>query len=303
MEVVMNHSLKIPLCVIASLLRTLNAASADVIAYDGFGNGPLPDIGGSNGGTGWSSPWQDINSSMQTAIVMPGLSFGQLKTTPGAAVTPSGGSFDAATYYRAIAPYSAPENKVYVSFLLRQDAGFGSFAGLTFGNYPTGIWVGSPLGYYTYGFMIGDGLIVDTGMDVIQGQTTLLVFEMEKFDSPAYTQLRLFVNPDPAAPQPKYDNAHHAWGGPLPTSMQIKNDGGYTTDEIRVGTTWQSVLPLQCPADVSGGGNGVVDVDDLLTVINNWGDCPAPCAADIMLDGVVDVDDLLAVINAWGACP
>jgi hypothetical protein len=52
--------------------------------------------------------------------------------------------------------------------------------------------------------------------------------------------------------------------------------------------------------------NGTVDVDDLLAVINAWGDCPAPpgtCFADIAPlggNGVINVDDLLAVINNWG---
>ena len=55
-----------------------------------------------------------------------------------------------------------------------------------------------------------------------------------------------------------------------------------------------------------GPPDGVVDVDDLLTVINSWGLCPAPCVADAPLspcpNGVVDVDDLLEVINHWGEC-
>lgn len=51
--------------------------------------------------------------------------------------------------------------------------------------------------------------------------------------------------------------------------------------------------------------NGVVDVDDLLTVINAWGGVCAPfCPADLapapVVDGVVNVDDLLEVINNWG---
>jgi hypothetical protein len=52
-----------------------------------------------------------------------------------------------------------------------------------------------------------------------------------------------------------------------------------------------------CPADVTG--NGIVDVDDLLAVINNWGNLGQ---GDITGNGIVDVDDLLAVINGWGAC-
>jgi hypothetical protein len=64
--------------------------------------------------------------------------------------------------------------------------------------------------------------------------------------------------------------------------------------------------PTECAPDISPeGGNNEVDVDDLLAVINAWGDCEAPpsnCAGDIVETGVVDVDDLLAVINAWGRC-
>jgi hypothetical protein len=67
-------------------------------------------------------------------------------------------------------------------------------------------------------------------------------------------------------------------------------------------SVWMNNPP--CPPDNSPlGGNGVVDVDDLLNVINNWGGVSGP--ADIVPlfgDGVIDVDDLLAVINGWGPC-
>jgi CxxC motif-containing protein (DUF1111 family) len=58
-----------------------------------------------------------------------------------------------------------------------------------------------------------------------------------------------------------------------------------------------------CDQDVNGTGG--IDVDDLLTVINQWGNCPAvpaPCAGDVTNNDIVDVDDLLAVVNAWGLC-
>ena len=60
-----------------------------------------------------------------------------------------------------------------------------------------------------------------------------------------------------------------------------------------------------CPADVApSGGNGVVDVDDLITIINSWGPCEkgSECPADITGNKEVDVDDLLEVINSWGDC-
>ena len=70
-----------------------------------------------------------------------------------------------------------------------------------------------------------------------------------------------------------------------------------------------------CAADIAPpAGDGTVNVDDLLAVINSWGPCPAPpapgsCPADIAPpgpphgNGVVNVDDLLAIINGWGPCP
>jgi hypothetical protein len=67
-----------------------------------------------------------------------------------------------------------------------------------------------------------------------------------------------------------------------------------------------------CPADIAPrpsfanpqGTNGIVDIDDLLTVITSWGKCPptGPCFGDVAHSGSVDLDDLLAVINGWGPC-
>jgi hypothetical protein len=64
--------------------------------------------------------------------------------------------------------------------------------------------------------------------------------------------------------------------------------------------------PVECPADIAPkGGDGQVDVNDLLEVIAAWGVCPGPlnCPADINVDQFIDVNDLLIVIAAWGACP
>jgi hypothetical protein len=55
------------------------------------------------------------------------------------------------------------------------------------------------------------------------------------------------------------------------------------------------------PGDANG--DGLVDVDDLLLVINGWGACPDPkvesCPGDLDESTTVDVDDLLIVINGW----
>ena len=68
-----------------------------------------------------------------------------------------------------------------------------------------------------------------------------------------------------------------------------------------------AAAPAPCEGDITGDKS--VDVDDLLAVLNGWGDCPQPpsaCLSDIapdLRDGVVDVDDLLEVIVSWGDCP
>ena len=55
-----------------------------------------------------------------------------------------------------------------------------------------------------------------------------------------------------------------------------------------------------CIGDVDG--NGAVDVDDMLGVLNSWGPCDS-CAADFDASGTVDVNDMLAILAAWGTCP
>ena len=60
-----------------------------------------------------------------------------------------------------------------------------------------------------------------------------------------------------------------------------------------------------CVADIAPpNGDGVVNTDDLLLVINSWGPCPG-CDADVAPlggNGFVNTDDLLVIINNWGAC-
>jgi hypothetical protein len=62
-----------------------------------------------------------------------------------------------------------------------------------------------------------------------------------------------------------------------------------------------------CSADIAPlpNGDGLVNVNDLLSIITSWGACPE-CPADIAPPGgnnVVNVDDLLQVVTHWGPCP
>ena len=70
--------------------------------------------------------------------------------------------------------------------------------------------------------------------------------------------------------------------------------------EVRGGFWNGSVIPL-CAADIATPHDGMVNIDDLLVVINQWGSVGGP--GDVNHDNIVNIDDLLAVIGAWGNCP
>jgi len=67
-----------------------------------------------------------------------------------------------------------------------------------------------------------------------------------------------------------------------------------------------NVPGVACAADIVR--NGIVDGNDLLSVISTWGGCTCSmnCPANVDTSGgntSVDVNDLLKVITTWGGCP
>ena len=92
-----------------------------------------------------------------------------------------------------------------------------------------------------------------------------------------------------------YDAAlHDCDGNGEPDLLDILLDPAVDQDE--------TVIPDVCEAAGDVTGNGVVDVQDLVTITLMWGNCPpaSPCFGDTNQDGRVDVIDLLAVILNWG---
>ncbi len=225
--------------VFAAFLFSVAGARASVIAYEGFGNGPRANLDGSAGGSGWTAPWTDSASALVTSVGGTGLSYPLLRQTAGGAVTPAGGSFNAASYSRPYAPIPTPANHIFISFLLRPEAGSGTFGGLSFGGYSM---IGQPLTYNTYGMRLGRYQFADSGIPVIEGQTALLVLELEVMG--AQTAYRLYVNPPLSQGKPAFPSAHSLVNSvTLPTALMLSNDGGFTTDEIRVATTWAESVP------------------------------------------------------------
>ena len=55
--------------------------------------------------------------------------------------------------------------------------------------------------------------------------------------------------------------------------------------------------PTTIPEDVTG--DGVVNLDDVLLVLAQWGSCEAPCQGDVNGDSMIDINDILAVLAVW----
>ncbi|MCH2135564.1 MAG: FG-GAP repeat protein [Phycisphaerales bacterium] len=61
------------------------------------------------------------------------------------------------------------------------------------------------------------------------------------------------------------------------------------------------ITPFAAPCPGDTNADQTVGVDDILTIIAQWGACP-DCGGDVTQDGHVGVDDILLVIARWGDC-
>jgi hypothetical protein len=97
---------------------------------------------------------------------------------------------------------------------------------------------------------------------------------------------------------------------PIPTPGLYRIRIGSANDIRGVGTvTVACGVANTCPEDcVPAGGNGAVDVDDLMSVINAMGATDSACdvtpvACDGTIgNGVVNIDDVVAIIREFGPC-
>ena len=103
----------------------------------------------------------------------------------------------------------------------------------------------------------------------------------------------------------------------LSTDMRIRftaNDDNSTPSIVEAGVDAFRISTLDCPDipncpwDVANPPDNTVNLDDLLALLANWGDCPGQpndCPWDIAEpeDDIVNLDDLLALLANWGPCP
>lgn len=132
--------------------------------------------------------------------------------------------------------------------------------------------------------------------DHITGGGTYTVFS--EFAALNRLELDLVINADDPI---HFDSGMVPVGAPWPRiKVTVAMNGEPACYDIRLNV---AAKPLH--ADING--DGVVGIDDLLSVIHDWGDCPPlpeACPADIVpeLEGdrQVNVDDLIKIVTEWG---
>lgn len=247
----MNHRIAIPtLFSLAAAVMLAPCANAQLLAYDGFTNGPAANLDGSTGGTGWTTPWNDTGTD-PTGIAG-GLSYQGLLCGNGGAVTPAAAGVYPATYCTRAFP-AAGAGPLFVSFLLRDDAATGAWAGLSFGQYPYAMTVGAPPGMYLFGLMTSQGLGDVSNRPLLQGETVLIVVRIAP-NAAGGTTYSMWLDPTIGSPMPTTPDATYSVPvATLPSSLHLDNGTGFTTDEIRVGRAWTDVLPAAPPIWVDIG--------------------------------------------------
>ncbi len=89
-------------------------------------------------------------------------------------------------------------------------------------------------------------------------------------------------------------------------AADLNGDGIVNEADVAI---FNQILP-PCPADCTPvGGNGLVNIDDLVSLLNEFGPSVSGCdntpanANGSFGNGVINIDDLVNTLNAFGVCP
>jgi len=96
-------------------------------------------------------------------------------------------------------------------------------------------------------------------------------------------------------------------GNGLPDSCDLLSGASMDVDGNGVPDECECLADI-APIFANGThGNGVVNIDDLVLLLNSFGQSTPPgeptVLGDVNYNGVVNIDDLVAVLNAFGGCP
>jgi hypothetical protein len=213
------------------------------LVYDGFNYPVGTSLSGENGGSGWGAPWDSSRSALGVNVTQ-GLAFKNLISSPGSVTSDPALPGSVAFYTRQLsATYGADNTTLYMSVLLRPNAGFGFYGGINL----DGIFIGKSGTTNTYGIEDANNNISSTSVTPVVGTTVFLVLRANF--QPGNDRFSLYVDPTPGGPEPVVPDAVKTnYDLPPANNIFINNAGGWTTDEIRLGSTFASVAPAPEPA-------------------------------------------------------
>ena len=231
--------LRVFACLAASVLQVGAAAAA----YEGFAYPGGSSLAGQAGGSGWGDSWDGSKSAL-AANIGTGLAFGSLSTLPGSVSSDPPVSGQVAFLSRQLgASIGADNTTTFLSFLLRPDPGFGFYGGVNL----EGLFIGKSGPTTTYGIEGPVNDIDSSKVAATSGRTVLLVLRADFL--PGNDRFSLFVDPSPGLPEPSIaDSVKTDFDLPPVNFVFVNNAGGWTTDEIRIGSTFASVTPVPEPA-------------------------------------------------------
>ena len=234
----------------ATLLIVSGPARASQIAYDGFGES-FPAY--ASGGVGFSGPWVQGGFNVSASnyrqnsrsLFYPSLVTGSVGSV-------SGDAFDAISgAIRSLEqPLGEDGTTIYLSILLQPNGTLGQglfngFCGVTLnGNLSSDLFLGKPgggaLDQYVLETRGGFGQVT-SGTATGVGQTTLLVLKAQFLSG--NDLFTLYTNPKPGQPEPSSGIQKSDLDLGKVSAIGIYSTGAFTVDEIRIGTTYEDVVP------------------------------------------------------------
>jgi hypothetical protein len=234
------------------LLLSVIASRAALIAYEPFdyeANGPI--VGQTNG-FGFSSAWVpggfnarlfDLFHINSGALSFPGLATKGTNHATGEAPPP--GTPGIAGVGRVLATNLAvPGATYYLSFLHQTEADqeYGSIVLGTGTGKELSIGKSATPSRYNIAQRGGVGRVFSE-IQPAAGETVFLVVKMEFRNGP--DKFTLFVNPKPGRPEPISTAVKEDLDLEEAEMIYLYSRGGWSVDEIRLGTTWADVTPAQ----------------------------------------------------------
>ncbi len=228
---------------VGTAARGSRGTSAKIVsAYEGFNDAPGTKLTDATSGQGWAGPWEFKRDEAKVSIKSEGLSYPGLKTSGGCLniqVAHDKDMFDA--HRRTTGIQGVPGTQMWMSFLIKANkVGDGHF--LLVSNAATDVAIGK--GW-------GNGVCVfgySTNVALVPGKTYLIVARYDCMT--AHDTVHLWVNPaldkepDINAPGVPTDPAASSNSG---TTFEFSShgygEGDYDFDELRLGASWQAVLP------------------------------------------------------------